>query len=52
MNNSPVATIKVPATADWNEIKAPPSSYKKGIHNLFLSLKTNSKVEVDWVKFE
>ena len=52
MNNPPVATIKISATADWKEIKAPLSSYKKGIHNLIISLKTNSNVEVDWVKFE
>jgi len=52
MNNPPVATIEIPATVDWKEIKAPVSSYKKGIHNLIISLKTNSNVEVDWVKFE
>jgi len=52
INNPPVATIKIPATADWKEIKATLSSYKKGIHNLIISSKTNSNIEVDWVKFE
>jgi len=51
-NNSPVATIEIPQTNDWKEIKAPVKSFKSGIHNLIISSKTNSNVEVDWIRFE
>jgi hypothetical protein len=51
-NNSPVATIEIPKTTDWKDFKVPLKSWKSGIHNLIVSLKTNSNVEVDWIKFE
>ncbi len=52
MNNPAIATIEIPRTNEWKEIKASLSNYKTGIHHLIISLKTNSNVEVDWVKFE
>jgi len=52
VNNPPMATIIIPKTNDWKEIKVPLRAFKFGIHNLIASLKTNSNVEVDWVKFE
>jgi hypothetical protein len=51
-NNSPVATIEIPKTNDWKEIKVPVKSFKSGIHNLIISSKTNSNVEVDWIRLE
>jgi arabinoxylan arabinofuranohydrolase len=47
-----IAQIKVPQTDEWKEIKTPLSSLKTGVHHLVVSLKTNSIVEVDWIKFE
>ncbi len=47
-----IAQIKVPQTDEWKEIKTPLSSLKAGVHHLVVSLKTNSIVEVDWIKFE
>lgn len=47
-----VTEIKIPETKEWKTIKAPLSSFKPGIHNLFVSLKDNSDVEVDWISFE
>jgi len=52
VNNPPMATIAIPKTNDWKEIKVPLTSFKSGTHNLIISLKTNSNVEVDWMKFE
>jgi hypothetical protein len=51
-NNPAVATIEIPQTNAWKEIKVPVKSFKSGIHNLIVSSKTNSNVEVDWIKFE
>jgi hypothetical protein len=51
-NSSAVATIEISKTNDWKEIKVPVTKFKSGIHNLIISLKANSNVEVDWIKFE
>ena len=51
-NNPPVATIEIPKSNDRQEIKVSLKSSKSGIHNLIISLKTNSNVQVDWLKFE
>ncbi len=51
--DSPViAQIKIPKTSEWKTIKTTLSSFSPGIHNLFLSLKENSDVEVDWISFK
>jgi hypothetical protein len=51
--NSPViAEIKIPKGTEWKIIKAPLTSFKPGVHNLFVTLKDDSNVEVDWVSFE
>ena len=52
LNNPLIATIEIPKTNDWKEIKAPLTSFKFGPQNLIVSLKTNSNVQVDWIKFE
>lgn len=52
VNSAPIATIEIPKTKEWKEIRTTLPAYKKGIHNLIISLKSNSNVEVDWVKFE
>jgi hypothetical protein len=52
LNNPLIATIEIPKTNDWKEIKVPLTSFKFGPQNLIVSLKTNSNVQVDWIKFE
>ena len=52
MNSPAIATIIIPQTSQWNEIKAPLSIYKPGIHHLIVSLQSNANVEIDWLKFE
>ena len=47
-----IAEIKIPKTADWKVIKAPMMKHQQGVHNLFVTSKTNGAVEVDWIKFE
>ena len=51
-NNPVVAEIKIHETKEWKTVKATLSSFNSGIHNLIVSLKDNSDVEVDWVSFE
>ncbi len=51
-NNPPIATIDIPKTNDWKEIKVPVKSFKSGVHNLIVSLKIDSNVQVDWIKFQ
>lgn len=51
--NGPVlATIKVPVSNDWQVVKTPLLQYEPGVHNLFVVLKDNNKVEADWVTFQ
>ena len=51
--NSPViAEIKIPGNDKWSNIKASLPGIKPGVHNLFISLKDDKKVEVDWISFE
>ena len=52
INTKPIAVITIPALPGWKEIKAPLSIFKPGVHHIIVSLKTNSTVEVDWLRFE
>jgi arabinoxylan arabinofuranohydrolase len=52
MNAPAIATIIIPKADTWKEIKMPLSNYKPGIHHVIVLLKTDSTVEVDWIKFE
>lgn len=47
-----ISEIKIPANNEWSTIKAPVSGSKIGIQNLFMMLKDNGHVEVDWISFE
>ncbi len=47
-----LADVKVPKGAGWYTVNTRLSKYQKGIHNLFVVLKDNNPVEVDWIRFE
>lgn len=47
-----IAELKIPGNNNWNSIKASLTGMKSGVHNLFVSLKDEKKVEVDWIRFE
>jgi hypothetical protein len=50
--NPAIAQIEIPKTNEWKIIKTALSSFNTGIHHLFVTLKSNSKVEIDWISFE
>ena len=52
INGPIVAEIKIPKSNNWKDIKTRFVKFEPGIHNLFVSLKDNSNVEIDWVRFE
>ncbi|MGY2134713.1 family 43 glycosylhydrolase [Hymenobacter sp. HD11105] len=47
-----LAQVTVPKGGQWQEIKAPLSAFRPGRHTLLVSPKTNTPVEIDWVKFD
>ena len=52
-NGELIAEGKIPVSTDWKEINVPVTKFKKGIQNLFVTLKENNKeVEVDWIRFK
>jgi len=52
INGPIVAEVKIPRSSDWQDIKAAVTKSEPGIHNLFVMLKDNSNIEIDWVSFE
>ncbi len=50
--SSVIAEVKIPKEDEWKIIKTPVSLSKTGIHNLFVSMKDDSNIEVDWISFE
>ncbi len=46
-----IAEVTVPSGFGWSTIQAPLKLVKAGTHNLVLSLKNDTEVEVDWVSF-
>ncbi|HYM93307.1 MAG TPA: family 43 glycosylhydrolase, partial [Chitinophagaceae bacterium] len=52
LNGPMIAEFKVINGGEWKMIRAPLSSFHPGIHNLFVILKDDSTVEIDWVSFE
>ncbi len=46
-----VAEVKIPANAALGTVDAKLSKYKKGIHNLFVVLKDDNPVNIDWIQF-
>lgn len=47
-----ISEIKVPKSDKWTEIESPVRSGQSGIHDLYVSLKGNGKVETDWITFQ
>jgi len=47
-----LAQVTVPKGNQWQEVKAPLTAFKPGTHTLMVSPKTNTPIEIDWVKFE
>jgi hypothetical protein len=46
-----VAEVKIPANAALGTVDAKLSKYRKGIHNLFVVLKDDNPVNIDWIQF-
>jgi hypothetical protein len=46
-----IAEVNIPKGTGWNNIDARLLKYLSGIHNVFVSLKGSSPVEVDWIRF-
>jgi hypothetical protein len=47
-----LAQVTVPKGSQWQEVKAPVSAFRPGTHALVVGAKTNTPVEIDWVRFE
>jgi beta-xylosidase len=47
-----IGTLKIPKGNEWQLIKAPLLSFVPGIHHLFITSKADSKIELDWIRFE
>lgn len=47
-----IAAVRIPASTQWNEIKAPVKDAPLGVHDLLVSLSAGSGVEVDWIGFD
>ncbi len=45
------AVLDIPASAEWTEVKLPMPVKVKGMQNLIVKLRSEGKVEIDWVKF-
>ncbi|ANI88787.1 alpha-N-arabinofuranosidase [Arachidicoccus ginsenosidimutans] len=52
INGTVIAEAKIPKGDDWKEIKATVKKYESGIHNLFIVVKNNSNVAIDWISFK
>ena len=46
-----IAEVKIPKGTGWTVIDTRLLKYQKGVHNLFVSLKDDSHVEIDWISF-
>lgn len=47
-----LSEVNVPKTTDWKMVAANISGFKAGVHNLFVTLKDNADVSVDWITFK
>lgn len=47
-----IAEVKIPEGKDWSTINSKVLKSRKGIHNLFILLKDNKPVEIDWIQFK
>jgi hypothetical protein len=46
-----IVQLNIPVTNDWKDLELPLSSFKPGIHHLFVTLTENANIEVDWIRF-
>jgi hypothetical protein len=46
-----IAQIEIPKNNEWEVISSSISGFQQGIHNLFVQLKDNKNVEIDWISF-
>lgn len=51
-NGPVVAEVLVPKGKEWNIVGAKVSKFQPGVHHLVAELKGETRVEIDWVKFE
>jgi hypothetical protein len=47
-----LAEVKIGASKDWKNVKAPVRKFEGGVRNLFVVMKGGERVEADWVRFE
>lgn len=52
LNGPVIAEIKVPKDTQWKEIDTSLSKFQAGVHDLFVSLKGDHGIEIDWIRFE
>jgi len=51
-NGTVISEIEVPRHFDWIVIDSPVKGNPTGVQHLWVSLKGNNKVEIDWINFE
>jgi len=47
-----VAEVQIPKSSEWKLVKGRVIKFPNGIQNLFVTLKNDKQVEVDWIRFE
>jgi GH43 family beta-xylosidase len=45
-------TLKIPASLQWSIVRIPVKKVSSGIYNITLTVKNNSSIEIDWIRFE
>ncbi|MBN1924490.1 MAG: family 43 glycosylhydrolase [Prolixibacteraceae bacterium] len=51
-NGPVISEVKIPDCENRTTVESTLLKFKKGIHNLFITLKGDEQVEIDWVRFE
>lgn len=46
-----IAEVTIPERSGWNIVNSLLSAFQPGIHNLFVLLKNNRRIEIDWISF-
>lgn len=52
LDGAVLADVEILKDIEWKVTEVPLTSFHPGIHNLFIELKNNSKVEIDWIRFK
>jgi hypothetical protein len=52
MDGPIIAEIEIPVDTDCKIISSPVTEYQPGVMNLIVRLKTNGKVDIDWITFK